>query len=228
MAKSKIKKTDDPQEKSTVKSVPQVNDIAKPGQTAALPTSRPIITSHTGIIKQDPMVASDGSAESDQTSKPDEKSEAVSKKSEIVINPISSEQDTITLKNEPEKEEKSTRTPEDDIEKSESETPAEESAQESSSSDSAEINSLADSAEAKKQAGKDTETKEQEAEKIKELIASKKYFVPIVEGGHKATSQRFMTWLLILLVMASVGVYFAIDAGYLDVGLELPYDLIKE
>lgn len=225
MPKSKTKKTDDPQEKSSVRSAPQVNDIAKPGQTAALPTSRPIITSHTGIIKQDPMVAGENSDKTEQPSS-DEKSETTSKKSETVITPIVSDQDVEDMPAEPDNTDKQ---PAEVADKPEAGVPTEEeNPAESSSSDSAAIDSLADSAEAKKQDSKEAEAKEKQDQKVKELIASKKYFVPIVEGGHKATSQRFMTWLLILLILASVGVYFAIDAGYLDVGLELPYDLIKE
>lgn len=204
-------------EKIEVKSAPQVNDVAKPGSIAASPTSRPIITSHVGMIKQDPMVAG-------HDSEPEEKT---AKKSEIKLEPISEEK-------KPETEEKTPEEPDKTEEEKESTKPLEENQSEdeekkddSTSSDSAAIDSLASAAESKKVLAKEEEVEQAKEAKIEELINSKKYNVSIVEGGHKATSQKIISWVLLLLLLAAVGAYLAVDAGYLDIGIDLPYDLIK-
>ena len=87
MAKKKENSQDKPvetSEKVEVKSAPRVNDVAKPGSTAASPTSRPIITNHSNMIKQDPMVSG---ASSDKDLAEDKEQKEV-KKSEIKIEPI--------------------------------------------------------------------------------------------------------------------------------------------
>lgn len=233
MAKKKTEKTEKlKSQEPQVKSAPQVNDVAKPGETAALPTSRPVIAGHTPMIKQDPMVSvqnSDSDGETIQVTK----SGSITKKADLKVDPIENE--------EPAPEENISDTPANDTAAPDTESSddkpennsvvkdeqGEERNTEEESSEPAAIDSLATSAENKKLSAKAAEEEKAGQEKIKELISSKKYSVQIVEGGHKATSQRFMSWLLVFLLLASAGVYLAVDAGYLDVGIALPYDLIK-
>lgn len=238
MAKKNTKPTDSPDgsEKIEVKGAPKVNDVAKPGETPPSQTSRPIITNHSGMIKQDPMMA--GKSDSDKNEDKAEQTEDIDpeklvKKNELNVKPVDSE-DEIRQDAEEDKEdkaaakpteaeEKEAENPQAGDEKSTEDKPAE--ADPDDTSDSAAIDSIATNAEKNAAAKKSEE--EKSAEKVQELIASKKYYVPIVEGGHKASSQRLFTWLLLFLLLVSVGVYLAIDAGYIDVGISLPLDLIK-
>lgn len=210
-----------------VKSAPKVNDIAKPGETPSTPTSRPIITKHSMIIKQDPMVS--GKPEEEKIE--DEEKDQVVKKSEIKIEPIVSTEPKEEKKEEAKSDEEKPEEAETEEQKPEEESPPETDAdsaeaENEDTSDSAAIDSLATSAEARK-TSKDAEEEEKRKQKIKELVDTKKYFVPVVEGGHKASSQRFATWLLLILLVGAIVVYLLIDAGYIDVGISLPVDLIK-
>lgn len=203
-----------------------MSDIAKPGETAATPTSRPIITNHTSIIKQDPMVAAKKEESAGDTD--EETPGKISRKPELKLNPSNEEAGSnIPDGVKPEDKDKSNG-PEDNVDEppdKESDKPEKEGGD--SVSETAAIDSLASSAENKKATSKENEEEQKKNEKIQELIASKKYAIPIIEGGHKATSQRFMSWLLLVLLVASAGIYLAIDTGYLDAGIALPYDLIK-
>lgn len=237
------KKSEQPKEndkgEDIPKSAPQVNDVAKPGETAATPTSRPIIVGRGGMIKQDPMVV-DGKDE-EAVEAAGANTGKLSKRSAVTIEPVSEEAKEpadakLETENEDNSPDDSTNQPAEDgqdtgkdEESSQDEEQPDDSAkrEEDDSSDSAEIESLATSAEARKLSAKQEEEDQKRSQQIQELISSKKYFVPIVEGGHKASSQRFMSWLLLLLLLVAVATYMAIDAGYLDVGISLPYDIIR-
>jgi hypothetical protein len=236
MVGKKTEKNDESKKSDDSKSTPQVNDVAKPGLTAATPTSRPIITSHGGMIKQDPMV----SGGSDDKSVEEKSESRISMKPELKIKPVSGDtpedddkdeeksvpkQDNETDKPEPE-ESKAETTDEAKAEvKTEEEKPAEDKAD--TGDESAAIESLASSATSGKQTAQETEEEKKRTEKITELAESKKYYVSIVEGGHKASYERLLVWLILFLLLAGAGVYLAIDAGYLDVGVNLPYDFIS-
>lgn len=237
MAKKKINTDSAPEIKVTKQ--PKVNDIAKPGETAAHPTARPVITGHGSMIKQDPMVASSNN----DTEKPDEKVEKITVKTETKIKPINidSASTDSNLAEQPAEEESPPANEVIDEDKTDSELEApepkpsndekppedkEKSAQ-PSSSDAAAIDSLATSAEAKKLSQQAAEQENQQQTKIAELIDSKQYNVNITEGGHKAVGQKIATWVLLILLLAAIGAYLAADAGYIDVGVDLPYDLIK-
>jgi hypothetical protein len=97
-------------------------------------------------------------------------------------------------------------------------------------SDAAGVDALVDSVETKKEAARKADEQAQKAAALDELIASKKYFVPIgVEnpGQHAKKQGHGFTVFLLFLLVAVVGGYLAIDAELLDVGIALPYDLIK-
>ena len=51
------KKTAKKDEPNEIPSAPAVFDVSKPGETAAHPTSRPVILGHTSMLKKDPMVS---------------------------------------------------------------------------------------------------------------------------------------------------------------------------
>ena len=64
-------------------------------------------------------------------------------------------------------------------------------------------------------------------EKLQELASSKKYFLPIREGGKKRSGEIVLLWFLLFLIIATALAWFVFDAGYYDPGFELPYDFIK-
>lgn len=233
MPKKKSSEQEDSNSKTgNPKTAPQVNDIAKPGETPAPATSRPVITGHGPMVKQDPMVS--GGADDDGEDIIKDKPGIVDQKSETTIRPDkdfhNKPEEKTEKKSEEESEQKKTsESPEESIVKEEEtvEDKKDDADSEVSNSDSAAIDSLATSVEAKKLDAKQAEEKQKIKEKIEQLKDEKKYYVPIVEGGHKASSQRFATWIFLILLLAAVLIYLLIDAGYLDVGVSLPFDLIK-
>lgn len=238
MPKKKVS-TDSAPEVKVTKQL-KVNDIAKPGETAAHPTARPVITGHGSMIKQDPMVAASDTGDND------DKSEKITVKTENKIKPITINDDSIAESDSTElpaeqpavesdvTDEETTETTAEsespELKSSTDEKPVgdEEESTQPTSSDAAAIDSLATSAETKKLTQQASEQENQHQAKIAELIDSKQYNVNIVEGGHKAVGQKIATWTFLILLLAAVGAYLAADAGYIDVGIDLPYDLIKD
>ncbi|HEX5797613.1 MAG TPA: hypothetical protein VFX86_04465 [Candidatus Saccharimonadales bacterium] len=213
--------TDSKADGVTSKQSQSVNDVAKPGETAATPTSRPIITGHGEMIKQDPMVS--GTADPD--SSVDEKNQGeLKKKSELRLKPTGTKDEPADESSEETKPLKA-----EDREAKKPDT-GQENDDDSKQSDSnaAAIDSLASSATGKKLSAKQTEEEQKRSEKIRQLIENRTYNLPITEGGHKASSERFISWLLLILLIVAAGVYLAIDAGYLNIGVALPHDFIKE
>lgn len=62
-------------------------------------------------------------------------------------------------------------------------------------------------------------------EALNKLIAEKKYFVPVGQVAHRRNQRTAVVLVLLVLILA--GLYAAIDAELLDIGVELPFDLIK-
>lgn len=186
-----------------IPSAPPVFDVSKPGKTAADPSSRPLIVTHKPMVKQDPMVA----PEADEN----EKKKPLTPKREVVVQP--SEE----LANE-----KSEKTPEEE------KTPREDKPEDSTPYESNDIESLAGEAQSKQKAKKEDEEIAKKAAEIENLIQSKKYNLPIHDGAY-ASRSIFATLLNILLIVLALATIFvlAVDAGMVDVGLELPFDLIK-
>ena len=58
------------------------------------------------------------------------------------------------------------------------------------------------------------------------VFDTKQYHLPINEGVSGKTGKRLMIVLAVLLLVA-VGGVVAIDAGWIDLGFKLPFDLIK-
>lgn len=80
----------------------------------------------------------------------------------------------------------------------------------------------------KRDSQKNSEEKAKQ-ELIKQLIASKKYFVPIGQGhSRQKQSHNLATVVLLFVVIAGlIGGYVAIDAGYVKTTIKLPINLIK-
>jgi len=198
MAKAK----DTNQEKTDggeIPSAPPVFDVSKPGKTAADPSSRPLIVTHKPMVKQDPMVAP-------ETEEKKEEKKPLTPKREAVLQP--SEELISEEAKKPKEEEKKP--------------------EENTSDDSAAIESLAGEAEAKQKNKKQDEEIAKKAAEIENLIQSKKYNLPIHDASYRSKSlfTTLLNIILILMVLAALFV-LAIDAKLINVGLELPFDLIK-
>lgn len=105
--------------------------------------------------------------------------------------------------------------------------PAEPENSDTVGSDAASVNALAQTAETKKDAAKKAEEQVQKDAELQKLIDSHQYFVPIGAHHHKDKKGRRLAWFLVFLIVALIGSYLAVDAELVDIGLKLPYDLIK-
>ena len=208
--------------KKTNKSSGKVNDVSKPGETPASSNARPTITGHSPAIKNDPMVSFSARDESEEEIMQSDEKESYLTKSKAKINPISKD-----VKPDDNKED-------DDSDKEESTKAEDKKTDESdkkptsAGSESAVIDAIAQTADAKKVESKQEEEDKKHQEYIDGLIKDGKYRLPIVEGGHKASAERFISWVFLLLLIASIGVYLAIDAGYIQIGFDLPFEFIKD
>lgn len=198
---------------------PRVFDVAKPGQTAAAATSRPVIVGHGSMIKQDPMV---------KPATPKEKISTASSKTISPINDIDNKKEQ-TDKSEVNEDKESVETPEEVSDKGQSETvedkkTADESDASPNSSREISANVLADKALESKEKKQRAELEEKRAQQVEELVSSKQYFVKIHQGP---TGSSAGNWLLGLLLLVAIVTLIAIDAGLVDIGVKLPFDLIK-
>jgi hypothetical protein len=73
---------------------------------------------------------------------------------------------------------------------------------------------------------KEMEDAEVEAqEKLAKIIQSKKYVVPIHQAGGNAV-RTFLVTFLIVLLLGSILFFVLVDAGIIDAGISLPFDLL--
>lgn len=208
--------------KKSKKPSAKVNDIAKPGETAASANARPTITGHKPAIKNDPMVAfspPDEDGGEDTEEKVDKK--AYLNKSRSRIDPIS--KNLKTGKDQPDSQESST----EKEEQAEDKNTDNDKESANVTSESAAIEAIAQTADSKKLDSKLNEEEQKRKEHIEEIAKSGAYRLPILEGGHKGSAERLVSWLFLLLLLASVGVYLAVDAGYIDIGFNLPFEFIE-
>ncbi len=222
--------------KSKKPSKEKVNDVSKPGETPASSNARPTITGHSPVIKSDPMVAFSSRNESEEEIQESNEKNSYVTKSRAKISPVSKDlTGDKEKKNESDSEEEETivsGTDKDagkDAEKDTETAKTEDSDEKTSSvgSDSAAIDTLAQTADAKKAESKQEEEEKKHREYIDGLSKNGKYRLPIIEGGHKGSAERLVSWVFLLLLIASIGVYIAIDAGYINIGFDLPFELIK-
>src|SRR5690606_17731968 len=106
--------------------------------------------------------------------------------------------------------------------------PKEDGEEHPETSTSGAIDALAGEASAKRQSQKQKEAEEKKNQAVQELIKSGKYHLPIHDAVYRRTNAftLFINLLLVVLLLLS-GIVLAQDAGYIDIGLVLPFDLIK-
>lgn len=93
------------------------------------------------------------------------------------------------------------------------------------SDEAAVLEAVAEQAESGKKAPGPSEADKKQQEEIIKLIADKTYFAPIAQTSRRRKNQ--VASLLGLLLVVLVGGIFAVDANLVDIGVELPFDLIK-
>jgi hypothetical protein len=218
----------------------KVFDVAKPGDSKPDASARPIIVGH-GPMVQDPMMAAESKDKSEPPTAPDldAKAKADEEKSPEKavfhgpkrIEPLHTEseedspakileEETVPAETTEEKSEPAKET------ESETKTEDEKSTDEQTdtgSSDSAAVDALAASAEKRKI--QETEAEMTKRKAMQELANSKKYYVPIKETHGKKSTGAFTVILLLLVVAA--GFYLAVDAELIDIGMKVPFELIK-
>ncbi len=207
------------------KSDKQVMDVSKPGKTPADASARPIIVGHKPQV-QDPMVntAEDTNPEvSAPSEEPSTTSPATSKK---VIAPLSELE-------KPNEDEATESTDSTEPDASITDTPKEEPDEQNDaptetdeeSSDAAVVDAVAEQVGAKKKEDAESEEEKKRLAELEKLIAEKKYFVPIGKAHRK--SNRITLFVTLFLLLVLVGLLVAIDAGLLDTGFDLPFDIIQ-
>lgn len=173
-------------------------DIAKPGNTAPDTTSRPVLVTHRPMV-QDPMV--------NQTKKDDDESEGESKQitthGSKTLQPV----DT-SLKRDDSEAAKQTSNPDSESKKEE-----------------AVIDAVVGQAESKQKQGELSGEEKAKQEHVQKLINDKTYFVSIGQVAKRRNRQMYV--ILLVLILAVMGVYVAIDAGFIKTSIKLPVDFIK-
>ena len=226
----------------------KVMDVSAPGKGKILTTSRPIVTPLAGKETGRPITEINV-AQSPSTSHKIiqplggavDESEHEPKADDNISEP---EQDQPAEANAQTEHEEANQEQKPETEKivdepaPEEEKPAEDSpppAPEKSDeedSDSAGVDELAKSVETKKDAAKKAEEAAKKDAELQKLIDSGKYVVPIgKDSSHRGASQKHheaALLLFILLIALVVGTYLAVDAGILDIGYDVPYEIIKD
>lgn len=217
----------------------KIFDVSKPGKTTPDATARPIIVGHKAMI-QDPMVNNDSPPAEDKpkddTTAPAHTNKIIQppeEESDAADEPAKTDDNTVKLENkdsippeEPEApdSEKSSETAEP-AEESGPE-PKSESSDEATDGDSAAVGELASQAAKSKSDAQNEDKQKAKQEALDKLIADKKYYVPV---GHvqKRGKNHSAIFIILMLFVALATVYAMVDAGIVDIGIEVPVDLIK-
>lgn len=192
----------------------QIFDVAKPGKATPSPTSRPVIVGHGPMLK-DPMVSQQSQTEEPSSApEPGQKLAAETHKTLTPPSETSSPSETTDVA-EPE-----TAPP------ASGPTDAEIRETEKRQNESAVVEAVANQA-AKKKSGKSTPEDIARQNELEKLIEDKTYFVPI--GQVKRRHHKHVFWtIFILLILVLAGGYVAIDLDMLDVGIKLPFHILKK
>lgn len=219
-----VKKSED-QSDPTVPSAPPVFDVSKPGESAPHPNSKPIIVGHKPMIKNDPMMAEEDSK--------DESSEAPAKqlkpKREAVIEPPAAVEKEIKPSEEADDNQAAEKLAQPEVSTGiEDEKDNLQNTDRTDSITSPAVEALADEAGKTQQQKQESEAAKKRQEEINKLITGGKYKLPIHDTVYGGSSHfnLFVNFLLIILLIA-VGIVLAIDAGWLNLPIDLPFDLIK-
>lgn len=199
-----------------------VMDVSKPGKTVPSTSAKPVIVGHRPMV-QDPMVTSDTNPESNNREASSEQPLSTPSVAKKVIAPLKPSSTEVSAKNvtAPSDETSAVSTPEES-QPGKSETPEAEPVSDASD-ESAVVDAVVDQM-ADKKVDEPNEEDRKKQEKIDKLIAEKKYFVPLGKAHH-GSGRAFMT-VIFLVALVLFGFIAAADAQLIDIGLELPFDLL--
>lgn len=175
-------------------------DVAKPGKSAPDESARPVIITHKPQV-QDTTVKT-----------PESEAPKTVVTHNKVIKPLSEQSAQETPSNTPSAQQ--------------DKEPAADTAE--AAEEAAVVDAVASQADL---GGKNAKTAQEAAdqkqqEAIDKLITEKKYFVPVGQVAHRRNQRAGI--LALVLLLALIGAYVAVDAGLIDLGIELPIDLIKQ
>lgn len=234
---------------ATPSSKKPIEDVAKPGKTAASATSRPVIVNHGAMVK-DPMVNTEDPAAPDLPTQDGAPAAAPAPKKVVAplepaasdetkdakpVEPEAAEEKPKQAAEEPEpaKAEAKPEKPADEkpAEKTDSPENTEESKPESTEenqSDDAIVDAVADQVADKKAQDKQAEEDQKRQETVDKLVAGKEYFVPLAVARHERNSKiGLITLAVVIPLLVAAGVALAIDAGLIGQNISLPFDVIK-
>ncbi len=210
---------------ATPASKKSVMDVEKPGKTPAGATSRPVIVSHTPIMK-DPMVTSEPSREeqAETTPAPEPQTSLPSHK---VIQPLAAaNKEAPASPDEVHAKEHATAATKADNGDEASSQDGLSGSSRASVSDDAVVDAVIEQVGNKKQQDKQNTEDEKRQELVAKLVADKTYFVPINVAQHRRTN-RTAAVLVLALIPLLIGIVLAIDAGIITTTFTLPFDIIK-
>ncbi len=220
--------------KSIVVDDSKVMDVSKPGKGKIVTTSRPVVA----------PVASDTYKKADNASPvmPDteEAKPLVPSAAKKVIQPLTEDEKPAESASSSEAADgssaqaESVQTDNPEQKTSEEKAPAESKPADAApeDSDAAGVDALAESVNSKKEAAKKAEEQAKKDAEVQALIDSKKYVVPIGHDGpgNKKAGKKgsgLLLTLILLIVIALTTAYLLIDAEVIDIGYEVPFEIIK-
>lgn len=180
------------------------DDVKRPENVSATPTSKPVIVGHGSIIK-DPMVSplEENSAEETKV-----EAKIIDKpKTELKLEPITLTQE-IASETETETSEEPNKTAEEPATTEENKA----SQTEQNSSSSAAVDAIVDNINTKKERNEEAEKQQIIDNEVNDLINSRQYNVKIRSAPNKRKIRSLLA-LLVLLLLAGAGWYLGIGPG---------------
>lgn len=203
----------------------KVFDVAKPGKSAPDATGRPIIVGHKPMI-QDPMVNSTAENSASEESASKEEKAPVTRSTKKIV-PLSEPEETPSaekaVKEDAAEDAASQEPASTEPANKPSEAPDEEAADKPETDESAAVDALANQAVRRKE-GELTEEEKKRAEAINKLIEDKTYYVRVGQAHQKRNTSLII--VLVLFAVAVAGLAVAMDAGFVQSNIELPFDFI--
>lgn len=216
----------------------KVFDVAKPGDSPPDVSSRPVVVGNK-LEVEDPMMAKNIPVSDDTSDVPstpeikttsqklgsDEKPAQEMAANSATLSSSFNRVQVSPLSEQKAKDDNDGERPDQTTEQNE-ETSSEVDIPESS--DAATVDAVAEQAGSKKEKDKQNEADKVNNEAIKKLVESKKYFIPIGSAKRTRNFNRLIIIILLVLLVAVVGLYLAIDAGLIKTNRTIPFDLIKD
>ncbi len=194
------------------------DDVAKPGDTRPLATSRPIITGHNTKNLEDPMMAKPVTINV-ETSSPDEPPATATAVSSATLSSASRIKVLPLPEQEPPREESPAKPDE-----------PEQKAPQPVVSETAIVDAVVGQANLTNHDKADQKAAQEAADRqeaLEQAIANKKYFVHIAEPKSARNLERLLIALLLILLLALIGFNFALDANLIQTNIQPVTNLIK-